>query len=270
MYKEDYDLEGRTKIAFTRNWEICVMNIDGSNLTKLTHDTITDELSPENYHPSWSPDGYKIVFNSGGYGPKSIYVINADGSNRTNLYCSGEDPSWSPNGSKIVFTSRRDGNYEIYIMNSDGSNQTNLTNNPAYDISPSWSPDGSKIAFTRDGIYVMNADGSNQTRLGYGMDPSWSPDGSKIAFYSNKDGNAEIYVMNADGTNQTRLTYDESPGSLYYSRDWHPSWSPDDYKIVFQRGRDILIMNADGSNLINLTKSIGTFDQYPDWSPFLK
>ena len=77
-----------------RNSDIYIMNADGSSQKRLTSSPGLD------LHPSWSPDGKKIVF-------------------------------WSYN---------RDGNPEIYIMNPDGSEQTNLTNNPAIDAMPYWSP----------------------------------------------------------------------------------------------------------------------------------
>ncbi|MCM3903894.1 MAG: hypothetical protein ND866_19500, partial [Pyrinomonadaceae bacterium] len=54
------------------NFEIYVMNADGSNQTRLTNNPSYD-LSPE-----WSPDGTRIVFQSNSV---DIYVMNADGSN---------------------------------------------------------------------------------------------------------------------------------------------------------------------------------------------
>ena len=92
----------------------------------------------------------KIAFSSERDGNGEIYVMDADGSNPTNLTNNGATdggPAWSPDGGKIAFTSERDGNYEIYVMDADGSNPTNLTNNSAWDSEPAWSPDGSKIAF---------------------------------------------------------------------------------------------------------------------------
>ena len=65
--------------------------------------------------------------------PGNIYVMDADGSNRTKLtassYYGDFQPDWSPDGTQITFSSKRDGNYEIYVMNADGANQTRLTSN---------------------------------------------------------------------------------------------------------------------------------------------
>jgi len=62
----------------------------------------------------------KIAFASNREGKFEIYVMNADGSEQTNLTNNPADdeyPSWSPDGNKIAFASKRDGNSEVYIMN---------------------------------------------------------------------------------------------------------------------------------------------------------
>jgi len=261
-----------SKIAFIYHDEIYVINADGSNLIRLTDDDDRGKC-----HPSWSPDGSKIAFGAvtGEIGDitnwkYNIYIINADGTNRTKLTDDVYSlyPSWSPDGSKIAyslsFLHNRGG---IWIMNPDGSDKIKISD---YGYWPSWSPDGSKIAFERGAkIYTMNADGTNQiclTNNSFFNDfPSWSPDGSKIAFVSLNPNEpmaiSYIYVMNADGSNQTKL-----------NRGDYPSWSPDGTKIALAHS-GLCTMNSDGSNKINITKkwdknwiySIG----HLSWSPFI-
>ena|SRR5215216_1585464 len=157
--------------------EIYVMNADGTGQTNISNNSAND------FGPSWSPDGTKIIFASDrdAITNRDLYVMNADGSNPTRLTNNPEDetwPSWSPDGTKIAFQSQSEGENEvIYVMNADGSEQTRLTDDQGGQ--PSWSPDGTKIAFTRNGqIYVMNADGSEQTNISggrFGIDPDWGP-----------------------------------------------------------------------------------------------
>ncbi len=84
-----------TKIAFQSNrdgnYEIYVMNADGSNPTRLTNDPRSD------LEPDWSPDGTKIVFASNRDGSFQIYVMSADGSGvdrLTNDPAGALEPRW--------------------------------------------------------------------------------------------------------------------------------------------------------------------------------
>ena len=224
-----------TQIAFRgydsqANSDIYVINTDGTGLTNLSNDPCGCS-----YTPAWSPDGTKIMFMIEDDYTSSIYVMDADGSDQTQLTNNIEyAAAWSPDGTKIVFVSERDGAPEIYVMDANGSNQTNLTDTynvlpyAPFNDAPAWSPDGTRIAFAsdRDGqteVYVMDDDGSNLSRLtnSTGSDePRWSADGLKIMFTTNRDGNQEIYSMNANGSSQVNLTnhpdYDSEAG-------WQPA-----------------------------------------------
>ena len=67
--------------------------------------------SGNDYYPSWSPDGTKIVFHTTRDGNYEIYTMNSDGTNQTNISNNPSTdeyvPSWSPDGTKIVFTSKK-------------------------------------------------------------------------------------------------------------------------------------------------------------------
>jgi len=130
------------RIAFDRNGDIYVMGADGTNQTNLTHNSgllyFDPAWSPDGERiaydvggggimvmkpdgmgqtwltdacdgrPSWSPDGHRICFMSygaecGGGDISDIYVMNADGSNRTQLTRNqgkNHSASWGPSNAK--------------------------------------------------------------------------------------------------------------------------------------------------------------------------
>ena len=71
------------KIAFMSqragNWDVYVMNDDGTGLELLTPDASNEGL------PAWSPDGLAIAFLSDRNGVWGLWVMNADGSNQYQL-----------------------------------------------------------------------------------------------------------------------------------------------------------------------------------------
>jgi pSer/pThr/pTyr-binding forkhead associated (FHA) protein/tetratricopeptide (TPR) repeat protein len=73
-----------SKIAFMSdrdgNWEVYVMNDDGSGVKRLTNDSAHDGL------PTWSPDGRTIAFVSNKGGAWAVWAMGPDGSNRRKLF----------------------------------------------------------------------------------------------------------------------------------------------------------------------------------------
>ena len=106
----------------TQTSEICIANMDGSNIIKLTNN------NAEDWHPKVSADGKEITFISNRDGNQEIYVMDIDGTNQKRLTFNSVDdwsPSWSPDGSKIIFS----GEKHIYIMNKDGSSIRKIISN---------------------------------------------------------------------------------------------------------------------------------------------
>jgi TolB protein len=98
----------REQIVFvsndTQDDEIWIVDRDGSNLLQLTESNEAfnareigkDTFVPEvNRHPSWSPDGSKIVFWSTRTGHGQIWIMDADGNNLYSLSTTIHD-DWSP------------------------------------------------------------------------------------------------------------------------------------------------------------------------------
>lgn len=72
-----------TRIAFTcqpehHEEEICVVKLDGTGVTRLT-----DAAGPDRF-PRWTRDG-RIIFTTVRDGNEEVYIMNADGTDQTNL-----------------------------------------------------------------------------------------------------------------------------------------------------------------------------------------
>jgi parallel beta-helix repeat protein len=230
-----------SKVAFSSyvdgDYEIFVVNSDGTGLTQVTTNTAYDEF------PCISNDGTKIAFMSDLDGDLEIFVVNSDGTGLTQVTTNVANefmPSIGGDGSKVAFSSDIDGDFEIFVVNFDGSGLTQLTTNNATDAYPSISGDGSKVAFSSDidgdfEIFVVNFDGSGLTQLTTNNATDWMPSisggGHKIAFQSDVDGDYEIFVVNSDGSGFVQLTSNTAT-------DEEPSISDDGTKIAFRSDVD--------------------------------
>lgn len=173
--------------------DIYVINSDGTDLRRLTANTAN------NAYAEFSPDGSKIVFNSNRTGTWQVYVMNADGSNQTQLTFDplpkNQISDWSPDGSRIAYLSTTGGGIpdasptgtwgDIWVMNADGSNQHPVTTGATY-YGTAWSPDGTRIAtldWPSRTVYTVDAATGGDAQAvhpGPGIQyvPGWQPRGT--------------------------------------------------------------------------------------------
>ncbi|NLG50525.1 MAG: DUF5050 domain-containing protein [Chloroflexi bacterium] len=197
------------KVAFASNrddnWEVYLMDIDGSNQTNVTNNADADDTAP-----SLSCD--RIAFQSDRDGNWEIYSTSLDGTDQVRLTddpAADEAPSWSPDGQWIAFQSNRGGDWDIYIMHQSGQDLRPLVTGSANDRNPNWSSDGHWIIFEsdRDGqneLYKINLDTEEIVRLtddpARDIEPVWTPYCGLIFWQSDRDGALDIYSMLEDGT----------------------------------------------------------------------
>jgi TolB protein len=240
------------KLAFVRNfgsyygWDICTINPDGTDMQRITKD------SSNNLHPSWSPDGTKITFDSmrGSHIMSSIYVMDADGGNISCLteqtqFC--RQPAWSPDSRHIAYCTM-------------------------VDVSPggAYSP----RMFVPDDIFVMDTDGKNKQYVVGGWCPSWTSDSQYIAYTSGCSGSAWlVYTINIE--NLDIAEYNASGFSIKFPQRDFPTAviSPDGKSVAFDHygkpyyRRDVYIMSLDTKEVRRLTGKMEGSCSCPTWSP---
>jgi TolB protein len=248
--------------------ELYLMDGDGRNPVRLTN---TPDMTE--WHPHWSPDGSRIVFECQRSGERrfNVCLINADGSGYTQITNWEQEgsgayrPVWSPDGSEIAVSRQMGAGADwLWVMSADGSNQRQLVEG----LAPSWSPDGGRIAFGRQvnggslQLFTVSPDGLNLRQLtdlrDFVLYPTWSPDGRQIAF---EVGQAYIAVIGAEGGEVQ---------TVVNRRSWNLSWSPDGTRLALAPGPrvamtplqdGIWVVNLDGSGLHQIAQE-GT---QPSW-----
>lgn len=113
------------------NWALWTMNRDGTHKRQLTRPVLVQPAgSGGDYPGAWSPDGKQIVYSSGRFTGRDLYIIDADGGSVGRLTdWPGADGAvaWLPSG-EIVFA-HSTGDEPLprwYMVNPDGTDLRSL------------------------------------------------------------------------------------------------------------------------------------------------
>lgn len=148
-----------TRIAFTRDDDIYIVNTNGENLVRLTNHPAND------ISPVWSPDGTQIIFasNRNDLNTYESYSINSDGANlegpsvslerthetlflNTGSVVSAEDPPQLVLGERAYCEVSGNGIYSIRVVDVDGSVISTFDTEVKACLGLALSLDGKKIA----------------------------------------------------------------------------------------------------------------------------
>ena len=299
------------RILFERyaqdNWDLFVMNADGSNVRNLTNTPAIHEL-----YPKASPDGKRICFladtEDSGKTVRSIYYMNTDGSGRTLVCEKARQPCWSPDGKNIAFVKQEFSRFQIKDFASKGlffydleTGETREHPNPAIEhlYTTNWSPDGKWIVSTvhagmglRHGIVAIEVEGMGVHNVRIpGCRPCLSDDGTRITWSPNDhiiNVAAIDFSQPVPKVKRIRAVAKHKELHLY-----HPDFSPDGRYVTFSRGTggrvaadgpgthtgiaeivgvrgpwDIFLVQSDGQGgPIQLTHDASLSSKESDWLP---
>ena len=233
------------------NWEIFVMNADGSQPVNITHTPKVHE-----HYPQVSPDGTKICFTvdsgEGRATVRSLWVMDIDGKNRRQLADHAREPFWAPDGKTIGYLPQEFPRFDVidfstkgmvfYHLDSGKSEPHVNTAKLHHLYNPSFAPNGKWIAATVHGgmgfghaILLIEAHGKRIIDLKIpGCRPCLSPDGRHIAWGA---GDHELAMAPIDLDAETPSVGPWAVRILdAHNKIYHIDWSPDSRFVSFSRG----------------------------------
>ena len=280
------------------NWELFIMNADGSNPVNLTQTPDIDEM-----YAHASPDGTKLCFvvdegTNRRNKVRSVYYMNIDGTDRVEVARNARQPCWSWDGKYIAYLK---GEYETYSMREYATSELMI-----YDIETGqtrphpnkdlhhlyaicWAPDGKWFmgvvqghTIYSDTILAIEADGTGVYDLEKwgvkGCRPDLRYDGKKVT-WGDDDWDLCIGDIDFDAETPRVDNIHTIVKCLRTEKVYHVDFSPDGKYIAFSNGPfsggQQVGGRADGWNIcvtdlsgkwVQITTD-GKDNKEPDWVP---
>ena len=205
------------------NTDVWIYDLARRTLVRLTFDEAPDG------HPLWTPDGSRVVFESGRDGG-GLFSKAADGTGEVEQLLENSDRpfpgAWSADGRLLIDAGPAAGSDSGTIYAVEGDNaMAPVFVTGSLEYAPAISPDGRWMAYASNEsggseIHVRpfpNVDeGMWQVSTDHGFFPVWSPDGRELLFLSRMRG-GELMVARVE----TEPTFNASrPESVFRTTDF--------------------------------------------------
>ena len=287
------ELRPQGKLAFSRvvggDSEIFVMDADGTDLRQITYNRVDD------WEPSWSPDGKRIVYvrdwrKRKPRGPR-LMIVSATGGKPEVFYkyCDDlYDPEWSPDGRWIAFESDAGEDGSDLLAHSVTGHKKKIiawTDENSYEGNAEWSPDGMSVArvsyYDYGDIFIspfprgrgVTSESHLRSTEAFEMSPlAWSPDSNTMLYSDDHwetaldvslegDSGWDIYSIPIAGGDPVILI--GGPGQQMVG-DWSGDGSMFVYRSNEDGSPDLYLSSADGQARWKLIELDGK-EGLPDW-----
>ena len=258
--------------SFDQEADIWVWDLTAETLSRLTFDAARDR------HPTWTPDGQRVIFSSDRAGTSALFWRAADGTGTAEPL--GESESYqlpqavAPDGRVVVV---REGLVEANLVT------VSLTGDPVSEdllvtefneSNPAFSPDGQWVAYESDAsgaseVYVRpfpDVDAAlHQISTNGGASPLWAPDGSEL-FYAD-DGRLLAVPV------QTAPTFSRGTPMVVIEGDYRLADLLDRRYDIDPSGERFLMLKfdggpgTDGRSLPSLTFVLDWFEELKERVP---
>lgn len=210
------------QVAFERNGDIFVKQVDGEALVQLTRNAVAEDA------PAWSPDGRQIAFVRAGTG---IFLVSplAGGERKvsdTHAPLLLKTMAWTPDSQALVISEMTSSICaSLFRISVATGEKMRLTWPPEPSIGDGWpavSPDGQTLAFARysqdtsANIYLVPLAGGEPRRVTtdkaslFGL--AWTPDGRQLVFSSDRGGMSRLWRVPVTSASQVAASPVESVG----------------------------------------------------------
>jgi Tol biopolymer transport system component len=250
------------RIVFTQGAQLYVAEKDGSTAHKLLASLAAA------WSPGVSPDGKRIVFDSGSLQEASVAdrsphdLLNAE----SNLLspCCGQ---WSPDGRYILFQAEQEGRSDLWTLPSNrgllraSQRPIHLTQGPLSYTNAIPSRDGKRIFAigSRRRGELVRYDKKSRAFVSYlsgisATDATFSADGAWVAYRGYPDHT--LWRSRSDGSERLQLTYPPTTGI-------YPAISPDGTMVTFGTSDAVYVISMNGGT----PRKISDHSIAATWSP---